>query len=118
MNGMARAAKRARARCPTVPLCRYADPLIDDLRKLIPKALDEFDADAIHNARVATRRLRAALDLLEPAVPGKLLSPLNRTLRRLRQTLGDLRDIDVMLNLLEPLTRHLRHGMAAGWAHS
>jgi CHAD domain-containing protein len=115
---MARALKRARARCPTVPLCRYADPLIEDLRKLIGKALDQFDADAIHDARVATRRLRAALDLLEPAVPAKLLSPLNRTLRRLRRTLGDLRDIDVMLNLLEPLTRHPRHGIAAGWAHS
>jgi CHAD domain-containing protein len=88
------------------------------LRKLVPKALDDFDADAIHDARVATRRLRAALDLLEPAVPGKLLSPLNRTLRRLRRTLGDLRDADVMLNLLEPLTRHPRHGIAAGWAHS
>ena len=118
MNGMARAAKRERARSPSVPLCRYADPLIDDLRKLIPRALDEFDADAIHDARVATRRLRAALDLLEPAVPGKLLSALNRTLRRLRRTLGDLRDIDVMLNLLEPLTRHPRQGIAAGWAHS
>ena len=45
-----------------VPLCRYADPLIEDLRKLVPKALDDFDADAIHDARVATRRLRAALE--------------------------------------------------------
>src|SRR6185436_15839554 len=84
--GMARArVKRARSRSPTVPLCRYADPHIEDLRETIPKALDDFDADAIHDARVATRRLRAALDLLEPAAPPKLLSPLNRTLRRLRK---------------------------------
>ena len=101
-----------------MPLCRYADPLIDDLRKQVPAALDEWDADAIHDARVSTRRLRAALDLLEPAVPPKLLSPLKRTLRRIRDALGELRDNDVMLKLLEPLIRHPKLGAAAGWANS
>jgi CHAD domain-containing protein len=106
------------ARGPAIPLCRYADPLIEDLRKQIPRALAEWDADAIHDARVSTRRLRAVLDLLDPAVPAKLLSPLRRTLRRLRRTLGELRDIDVMLKLLSPLINHPKHGAAAGWAHS
>ena len=104
-----------RPRCPAVPLCRYADPLIADLRKRIPAALEEFDADAIHDARVSTRRLRAAIDLLDPAVPAKLLAPLRKTLRRLRRTLGPLRDIDVMLRTLEPLLDHRRHGPAAAW---
>ena len=48
------------------PLLAYLDGLVEQLQKDTPKALRAFDADAIHDARVATRRLRAATDLLAP----------------------------------------------------
>src|SRR5438128_2679762 len=45
------------------PLLGYVDQLVDGLRKLTPAALKDFDEEAIHQARVATRRLKAAVHL-------------------------------------------------------
>ncbi|HEY8750229.1 MAG TPA: CHAD domain-containing protein, partial [Tepidisphaeraceae bacterium] len=47
------------------PLLGYLDELVEDLHKNVNKALRAFDAEAIHDARVATRRLKAAMGLLE-----------------------------------------------------
>ena len=105
----------ARAKCPQVPLCAYADPLIRDLRKLIPVALKRWDPDAIHDARVATRRLRAAIDLVEPVTPDHLIDPLRKTLRRLRRRLGPLRDLDVLIDNAARVEGDARHGVAAAW---
>jgi CHAD domain-containing protein len=106
----------ASGKCRSVPLCAYADPLVRDLRRLVPLALRRGDPDAIHDARVATRRLRAALDLLEPMLGEvKPLAMLRKTLRRLRRQLGPLRDLDVMLEHLRPLRSRPRHAEAARW---
>jgi CHAD domain-containing protein len=62
----------------------------------------EYDAEAIHDARVASRELRTLLQLLEPA-PGftrKRLRGLHARLGTLAQALGDVRDGDVLLGLL------------------
>jgi CHAD domain-containing protein len=104
-----------RPRCREVPLCRYADPLIEDLRERLSSALDDGDPDAIHDARVNTRRLRAVVDLLEPTAAGEFVGGFGRALRKLRRRLGPLRDLDVMIEAVEPLTRHPRRGPAATW---
>jgi CHAD domain-containing protein len=107
-----------RRRCPQAPLCRYADPLVKDLKRLVPAALKDWDTDAIHDARVATRRLRAVIDLIEPILDddnNKGVAQLRRTLRRLRGRLGPLRDLDVMLDLVQPYTRHAKYGPGASW---
>ncbi|MEO6437115.1 MAG: CHAD domain-containing protein, partial [Tepidisphaeraceae bacterium] len=104
-----------RRRCDKVPLCDYADPLVKDLRRLVPAALKRWDEKAIHDARVATRRLRAALDLVEPMVTAKAVSPLRKTLRRLRRRLGPLRDLDVMIEHLRTMRERPKHGDAAHW---
>ena len=41
-------------------LLAYLDDLVDHLRRLVPKALRGNNPEAIHDARVATRRLKAA----------------------------------------------------------
>jgi CHAD domain-containing protein len=105
----------SRRTCPQAPLCSYADPLIEDLKRLVPAALKRWDEEAIHDSRVATRRLRAALDLIEPMIAEKSVTELRKTLRRLRRRLGPLRDLDVMLEHLRPLLDHRRHGAAAKW---
>src|SRR5689334_4908945 len=46
------------------PLAVYTNELAERLRKLVPAAMNDGDVEAIHHARVTTRRLRAALDLL------------------------------------------------------
>jgi CHAD domain-containing protein len=57
------------------------------------------DADAVHDARVATRRLRAAFRSVKSEV--RAPRPVRRGLRRLAKRLGRVRDQDVMLALLE-----------------
>jgi len=54
----------------------------------------------VHDARVATRRLKAASDLVKGVVSGRSRRPFNRVGKLLRRQLGPLRDLDVMLEHL------------------
>jgi CHAD domain-containing protein len=94
MPAMARKAK------DTFPLLSYADGLVEDLRRLVPKVVKQWDADATHQARVATRRLKAVVDVLEPVLSGDNRKSFRKVLRQLRRRLGPLRDTDVMLHHL------------------
>ena len=67
------------------PLLSYIDELVEELRGHVPKAMKHWDADAIHQARVATRRLKAALDLLKPVLSDEHLKPFSRASKRLRR---------------------------------
>jgi len=58
------------------------------------------DADAIHDIRVASRRLRAAMDVAAPCYPAEWYAPLHRTARDITSALGDVRDRDVILEAL------------------
>ena len=102
-------------RTTTNPLCRYVDRLMRRLRKQIPAALKDWDSKAIHDVRVSTRRLRAALDLLGPVVPPKRIAPLRKTAKRMRRRLGSLRDYDVMIDRLKSLSRRPRFAAATKW---
>jgi CHAD domain-containing protein len=48
----------------TFPLLSYLNTMADELRLRVPTALEQWDPEAIHQSRVATRRLKAALVLL------------------------------------------------------
>ncbi len=85
------------------PFLAYLDKLVEDLRDDVPNALKQFDAEAVHGARVSTRRLKAAVDLLEPVLTKDCRRPFSDVLRKLRRRLGPLRDLDVMLGHLEEL---------------
>src|ERR1700678_3466026 len=82
------------------PLLTYLDGLVEDLRGLIPKAVKQQDEAAVHHARVSTRRLKAALELMEPALSGKCRKPFAAVTKKLRRQLGPLRDLDVMIERL------------------
>ena len=82
------------------PLLPYLDGLVEELQKDTPKALREFEANAIHDARVATRRLKAATGLLAPILHGDSAKKFEKALKRLRRRLGPLRDGDVMIENL------------------
>ena len=62
------------------------------------------DADSVHQARVASRRLREFLPLLDP-VPGqdRALGELRRRVRSLTRVLGPVRELDVALLALDAL---------------
>ena len=58
------------------------------------------DPDAVHDIRVASRRLRAAMDVAAPCFPAEWYAPLHRTARDITSALGDVRDRDVILDAL------------------
>lgn len=61
------------------------------------------DPDAIHDLRVAIRRIRTALQVLEdaPGADAKRLRALRKDLRPLAHALGEARDLDLMLANLD-----------------
>jgi len=81
------------------------------LRKLykhLPGAASGEDAHDIHQARVASRRMRAVMQAAEPAFDAPRLRDLRRRLRRLADALGNVRDRDVMLMRLADDAAKLR----------
>src|SRR4051794_27671071 len=71
------------------------------LRRMLPGARNG-DVQAVHQARVATRRLRAALPLL---VVGKSGRRLEHAARQLTGVLGPVRELDVALEMLDELSQ-------------
>jgi adenylate cyclase len=60
-------------------------------------ALSSDDPEYIHQMRVATRRLRAALRLFAPLLPEHFQESIGTPLSALTRQLGDARDLDVLL---------------------
>jgi hypothetical protein len=66
----------------------------------IPVALEGSNIEGVHDVRVASRRLRAAMDVAEPAFPGKWYKSLHRIAKEITSALGEVRDRDVLLQAL------------------
>lgn len=89
----------------------YAYRIIDRQSKQIAKlrspVLKDADAEPLHQMRIGTRKLRSALMLFSDVVKvngkGKKsgLSKLTKSLKNLTQTLGNVRDLDVMQQWFE-----------------
>lgn len=69
--------------------------------------LDMTDIERVHDMRVATRRLRAALEVFRDAFPAAELKPVLRDVKRLADALGERRDPDVQLEHFTDLREHL-----------
>jgi CHAD domain-containing protein len=65
--------------------------------------LDTGDIERVHDMRVATRRLRAALEVFEPCFPGKRLAEDLGEVKALADALGERRDRDVAIAALGEL---------------
>ena len=68
---------------------------------LEPKVLQGDDPDAIHDLRVATRRLQQVTDLIYPSPRAGEVRKLYRGLRRCRRSLSEVRNYDVLLKHVE-----------------
>ncbi len=62
------------------------------------------DMRSVHQARVATRRLREALPVLRTSVHQNALGRVRRQVRRMTRALGPVRELDVALSLLDELS--------------
>jgi CHAD domain-containing protein len=63
--------------------------------------LDTSDIERVHDMRVASRRLRAVLEIYEPCFPRKELRAVLTDVKALADALGERRDPDVHLSQLE-----------------
>lgn len=68
--------------------------------KAMPAVIAGDDPKAVHKVRVASRRLRAAMDVAVDCFPKKWYRPLHKTAKRITRNLGAVRDRDVMLEAL------------------
>jgi CHAD domain-containing protein len=72
--------------------------------------LDTTDPERVHDMRVATRRLRAALEVFAPCFPRKRHRRALKRVKRLADALGERRDRDVSIELLEELASETAAG--------
>jgi CHAD domain-containing protein len=67
------------------------------------RAMDTADIEGVHDMRVATRRLRAAMEIFGPCFPKKRHRKALREVKDLADLLGTRRDPDVMLERLRAI---------------
>jgi CHAD domain-containing protein len=66
-------------------------------REQLPGVRDDIDTEFVHQARVASRRMRSALRLFHDAIPESIAAYLGEELKWLGGRLGTVRDLDVFL---------------------
>ncbi len=71
-----------------------------ELTDLSASVLDTQDIERVHDMRVATRRLRAALEVFEPCFPRAGYKAALKQVKALADALGERRDRDVTIEAL------------------
>ncbi len=79
---------------------RYLARQLKQLRREMAGVRANADIEPVHQCRVATRRLRAALALFDRTFPQKRLQRWNKPVKRLTGGLGQARDLDVQIQHL------------------
>jgi CHAD domain-containing protein len=69
--------------------------------------LDTDDIERVHDMRVASRRLRAALEIFEPCFPQTQHDEALSEVKAIADALGERRDADVTIDALERFTENL-----------
>src|SRR5688500_11662273 len=91
---------RRKPRVTTSLLARRARAL----QRYLPAAI-RGDHHGVHQARVATRRLREAVPVLTRGVKGARAGKARVKIRRLTRALGTVRELDVTLHLIDELAK-------------
>ncbi len=75
---------------------------------LVPEAFTGANPEAVHDARVWSRRLQQAISAFFPKPRSGKVRRLRRTPRRIRRMLGEWRNCDVLLEIVERRQRRAR----------
>ena len=78
-----------------------------ELADLSANVLDTEDIERVHDMRVASRRLRAALEVFAPCFPAKSLKPTLKQVKALADALGERRDRDVTIAALSEFSESI-----------
>jgi len=89
---------------------------LDRFMSFEPKVLKGDDPDAIHDMRVASRRLQQVLDLAYPKPRPREVRWLRRRIQRCRGALGDVRNCDVLLDHVERSLKRKHATRREAWA--
>ena len=73
----------------------------DELFEHRDNVLDTTEIEPLHAMRVASRRLRAALEVFRPCFPKRAFNEVLRDVKTLADALGERRDRDVQIEALE-----------------
>ncbi len=102
------------ATLPLHPTMRFQDaakPVIlarlDDLFTHEAGTREGSDSEDLHDMRVASRRLRAAMDVFTDCFPRNAFKPLRKTAAQLTRALGEVRDLDVLIEELQRYRKKL-----------
>ena len=97
---------------PETPLGDNAEKLVrvrlDELSSFMPKATDPHEVVALHDMRVASRRLRAVLEIFAPCFPQGDYKTVLRDVKALADALGERRDPDVHIEAMEAFERDVQ----------
>ncbi len=80
---------------------------VDALAAQVPGVRQAENIDRVHKMRVASRRLRAALDLFGEVLPARKLKKWTRRIKKVTRALGAARDTDVQIAFLDQFGEHL-----------
>lgn len=69
----------------------------EDVWKVVPAAVEGVDPEGVHDVRVASRRLRAAMDVAVDAFDTEWYRNLHKLAKQITSELGEVRDRDVLL---------------------
>lgn len=79
--------------------------------------LDTSEIENVHDMRVATRRLRAAMEIFSEAFPRKRYRELLREVKKLADALGERRDRDVGIDAMTEVAKKLTPADRPGIEH-
>src|SRR5262245_26402227 len=101
---------RARSTPRAKPLTNFQALILDSLhdrwqifRSELKRCQKKYSEDAVHDLRVATRRLISTLDLVDRIHPETKLRKAQRALKKQLDTFGPLRDVQVQLLSIEKM---------------
>jgi CHAD domain-containing protein len=120
-NVSGKCASQAAGKEPTKPadkLQKVRKHALRQLKRLVllePKVLKGDNPDAIHDMRVASRRLQVVLDLFYPGVQPKEVRRFRRKIRRCRRSLGEVRNCDVLIEHVSRILKRKRVAHSEAW---
>ena len=103
-------ARRVKGLEPPGALADQAERIVavrlDELCAFVPRALDPCEVEALHDMRIAAKRLRYVLEVTAPCF-GPYAKEAGERTKELQDLLGDLHDCDVLVPRLERLVAEL-----------
>ena len=89
----------------------------DEVFSFRDRALDTSDIEGVHDMRVATRRLRAVMEIFAVCFPKEQHRRALKEVKELADVLGERRDPDVMIDGLEAVAQNLGPADRSGIRH-